>query len=194
MAAIRQGGREDTMSDNTAQRPRALLLIVCGLPYAGKTRMSHELAKKLDNAVHVEIDEINTERGLGLEGQAVPLAEWPTTYEIAYERAGSALQSGQTVVFDATNYSRAQRDVLRMKARKHGAESVVVFVDVPERECRSRWLKNRDSGERNDVPDSDFEKVVSRFDPPQAEERVLLYLPGMHVDDLAQGVNQVFGL
>jgi tRNA uridine 5-carbamoylmethylation protein Kti12 len=182
------------MTDGNSGSPPALLLIVCGLPFAGKTTMSNQLASKLRDAVHVEIDQINSDRGLGLDGQSVPLAEWPKTYEIAYERAAAALQSGQTVIFDATNYSRAQREVLRLKARRASAESAVVFVDVSEPECRSRWLSNRESGERFDVLESDFERVVSRFDAPQADERVLLFLPGMQVDDLVSGLTQAFGL
>jgi len=181
------------MHADISESPPVLLLIVCGLPFAGKTTMSKELARKLDHTVHVEIDQINTERGLGLDGQAVPLVEWPTTYEIAYGRADFALQSGQSVIFDATNYSRAQRDVLRMKARRAGAESVVVFVDVPESECRARWQANRQTGERYDVRDEDFENVVSRFDPPGAGEQVIIFVQGMRVEDLVSGLRQLFG-
>lgn len=181
------------MPDDGCESSPALLLIVCGLPFAGKTTMSRDLASKMEGSVHIDIDQINTERGLGSGGRAVPLSEWPITYEIAYERASFALQSGQTVIFDATNYSRAQRDILRMKGRRVGADSVVVFVDVPESECRARWQTNRQTGERYDIRDADFENVASRFDPPGAGEQVIIFLQGMRVEDLVSGLRQFFG-
>jgi predicted kinase len=169
------------------------MLIVCGLPFSGKSTMSRNLARVLDQAVHIDIDQINAERGLGSDGQAIPLSEWPTTYEIAYQRVNTALQSGRTAIFDATNYSRAQRDILRMKSRQAGAASVVVFVDVPESECRYRWLRNRETGERYDIRDEDYENVVSRFESPGAGEQVIVYLEGMKAEDLVSGLFQLFG-
>lgn len=153
--------------------------------------MSRTLVDIMDNSVHVEIDRVNTERGLGIDAAPIPPTEWAETYRVAYQRADETLSSGLDVVFDATNYSRAQRDILRMNARRQGADSAVIFVDVPLEECRERWLANRESGERYDVRDEDFERVVNRFDPPEPEERVILYLPGMTVNDLLTGLRQV---
>lgn len=168
-----------------------MLYIVCGLPFAGKTTMSRELAGVLSDTVHVEIDQINSERGLGIDAAPISPTGWAETYRLAYQRAGEALSSGQDVVFDATNYSHAQRDILRMSANRQGADSAVIFVDIPEEECRSRWQANRRTGDRYDVRDEDFQRVVDRFDPPTPDERVILFLPGMSANDLATGLRQV---
>lgn len=168
-----------------------MLYVVCGLPFAGKTTMSRELAEVLSDTVHVEIDQINTERGLGVDATPISPTEWAETYRLAYQRADEALSAGQDVVIDATNYSRAQRDILRMTANRQGADSAVIFVDVPEDECRNRWQANRQSGGRYDVRDDDFERVADRFDPPTPDERVILFLPGMSVNDLKTGLRQV---
>lgn len=172
---------------------QAMLFIVCGLPFAGKTTMSTGLARQMPNAVHIEIDRINTERGLGINAAPISAVEWAETYRLAYERVDNALAAGNTVILDAANYSRAQRDVLRMHARRHGTESAVLYVDVPVIECRQRWLKNRSSRERYDVRDEDFTNVVEKFDPPRADERVILFMPGMAVEDLLTGIKQLQG-
>ncbi len=167
------------------------MLIVSGLPFAGKTAMSRELAESLDNAAHIEIDQINTERGLGIDAAPISPTEWAETYRLAYQRADEALSTGQDVIFDATNYSRAQRDILRVNARRRGAESAVIFVDVSPEESRARWQANRESVDRYDVRDEDFERVVTRFDPPTPDERVILFLPGMSVENLLSGLAQL---
>lgn len=168
-----------------------MLYIVCGLPFAGKSTMSRQLVEKLGNIVHVEIDRINTERGLGIDAEPISPTEWAETYRLAYQRADEALTAGQDVVFDATNYSRAQRDILRMNANRQGADSAVIFVDVPLEECRERWQANRQSRERYDVREGDFERVVERFDPPSPDERVILFLRGMSVRELMTGLGHV---
>lgn len=177
------------MNGNEPRRP--VLYIVCGLPFAGKTTMSRTLAEGLENAVHVEIDQVNTERGFGIDAALISPTEWAETYRLAYQRADEALSTGHDVVFDATNYSRAQRDILRMNANRQGADSAVIFVDVPAEECRERWRDNRVSGARYDVRDEDFERVVDKFDPPRPDERVILFLPDMSVKDLMTGLTQV---
>ena len=153
--------------------------------------MSAALAQRLEHSVHIDLDSINTERGLGIDAAPIATMEWAETYQLAYARAEAALSNGQDVIFDATNYSRAQRDILRMNARRQGAQSVVIFVDVPVEECRRRWLVNRDSGDRYDVRDEDFARVVDRFDPPSPDERVVIFMSGMTVDNLATGLRQV---
>ena len=119
------------------------------------------------------------------------MTEWSATYQLAYERAGAALTSGQSVIFDAANYSRAQRDVIRTHARRAGADSIVLHVDVPEEECRRRFQAHVASGKATDS--TDFERVVSRFDPPVADEQVILFMEGMQIEDLVTGLRQMFG-
>jgi predicted kinase len=170
-----------------------VMLILCGLPFAGKTTLGRDLAEALEDVVHIDVDSINTERGLGLEAEPVPPMEWSTTYDIAYSRAREALLSGRIVILDAANYSRAQRDILRMQARRANAETAVIFLDVSPEECRARLLASRESGTGDDIRQEELERAVERLDPPRADERVLLYLPGMRVDDLVSGLQQVFG-
>jgi predicted kinase len=147
------------------------LYILCGLPFAGKTTLARALAAQCGCA-HIEIDAINTARGLGLAGAALTPTEWDETYRLAFEQLAAALRSGRSAISDAANYTRAQRDQLRALAADAGAASVTLSVDVAAEEARRRWLTNRAAGasQRNDVRDDDFQHVLDHFEPPAPDE------------------------
>ncbi len=152
----------------------ARLLIMCGLPFAGKSTLARALAKHL-GAVHLETDGINTERGLGANGKAITTREWAATYREAYRRAEVLLREGYTVVYDAVNYRRVQRDQLRRIARRCDAGAQVIWVTTSAAQARQRLQLNRVRQTRNNVRDDDFREVASRFEPPTADEHVLHY-------------------
>lgn len=170
--------------------PSTKLYILCGLPFSGKSILARELAKTHDLAC-VAMDAINTERGLGLHGNAISEEDWDITYQEAYRRIDRFLTQGKSVIYDAPSFTKEQRDQLRAIAYSHGMPAKVIFVDVPESVARERWLKNRRTGNRFDVRDDDFAQVVDNFQSPTDEEDVIRYdqtLP------LSEWVHQVFHL
>jgi hypothetical protein len=58
---------------------------MCGLPFAGKSTAARALQLRT-KAVLVQLDMINAERGLGLDGSAISQEEWTRTYAEAYRR------------------------------------------------------------------------------------------------------------
>jgi hypothetical protein len=48
-----------------------------------------------------------------------------------------------------------------------------VYVPIPADQARQRLLVNRQTRERYDVRDDDFELAVSSFEPPEREPDVL---------------------
>jgi predicted kinase len=61
------------------------LLLLCGLPFAGKTTLATALAAQ--RVWHyVSLDGVNRERGVGNDGQAIPPHEWEQSYAEAYRR------------------------------------------------------------------------------------------------------------
>jgi predicted kinase len=58
---------------------------MCGLPFAGKSTAARALQSRTKAAL-VQLDAINAERGLGLDGSAIPEQEWSQTYAEAYRR------------------------------------------------------------------------------------------------------------
>ncbi len=160
----------------------ARLFILCGLPFAGKTTLAKVLEERLGFA-RVDMDEINTRRGVGLHGEAIVQEEWDRTYAECYRQLEQWLQAGQTVLFDAANFTKAQRDHLRTIATKHGASAQVIYLDVSESEAKQLWLQNRVTHQRYDVRDDDFAHVVTYFDVPTPDEYVLRYHPSQPVDE-----------
>src|SRR3954452_1637274 len=153
-----------------------VLILMCGIAFAGKTTLARTIAAQC-RWQYISLDVVNTERGVGIDGQAIPPHEWEQTYAEAYRRVAETLRSGQSVVYDETNFLRAQRDQLRTIAAIYRAHTYVVYVATSEAEARRRWQHNRITQERGDVRDDDFAHVVQRFEPPAADECVIRYNP-----------------
>ncbi len=156
--------------------------ILCGLPFAGKTILAKALVERLGFG-RVDMDEINTRKGVGLHGEAIVQEEWDKTYAESYRQLDQLLQAGQSVLFDAANFTKVQRDYLRSIAAKYEAPTQVMYVDVSETETRQRWLQNRITHQRYDVRDDDFAYVVTYFETPTPDEHVLRYHPSQSVDE-----------
>lgn len=152
--------------------------ILCGLPFAGKSTLARTLAQAR-GMDYVELDAINGELGAGLEGAAIAPEEWDATYAESYRRVDQSLGEGRAVVYDATNFTRAQREQVRAIAARHQVPAAVIFVDVPPAVATQRWQRNRQTGQRFDVRDEDFAQVVEHFEPPADDERVLRYEPSI---------------
>lgn len=165
-----------------------LLVLMCGVPFAGKTTLARALATQY-GWQYIALDAINTERGVGLDGKPIPAHEWDRSYAEAYRRVATALQAGMSVVYDETNFARTQRNHLRAIAAQTGSRTTVVYVATPEAEARRRWLQNRICPQRSDVRDADFAYVVQWFEPPTADEEVLRYDPDL---PLQQWMEQTF--
>jgi predicted kinase len=166
-----------------------VLILMCGLAFAGKTTLARAIAGQCD-CHYISLDIVNTERGVGINGQAILPHEWEQTYAEAYRRVEQALGAGQAVVYDETNFLRAQRDQLRAIAATYHARTYVVYVATSAAEARRRWQHNRITKQRGDVRDDDFAYVVERFEPPAADEHVLLYDPSIPSDIW---ISQAFG-
>jgi predicted kinase len=160
---------------------KPLLILMCGLSFAGKTTLARTLASHC-GWHYLSLDVVNTERGVGLDGNAITPQEWTLTYAEAYRQVQAALRAGRSVVYDETNFLRAQRDQLRDIAALYHAETYVLYVAASEAEARRRWQHNRITRQRGDVRDDDFALVVDRFEPPTADERVIRYNPMVPID------------
>ncbi len=152
----------------------ARLYILCGLPFAGKTTLARVMARRL-GFVSIALDDVNSERDVGLSGEAISQAEWAKSYAEAHRRLDQALAERQSVIYDATNFQRKERDRLRDIAARHGLPVSVIYLNLPTAEVCRRWLDNRRSGVRYDVRDEDFAQVAENFEPPSSDEDVLIY-------------------
>ena len=148
--------------------------ILCGLPFAGKSTLARELATRL-GWTHLEVDAIHRERGLGLHGEQLSRQSWIDAYREAYRRLDELLRDQRTVLYDATNFRRAQRQRTRQIAARHGAATAVLYITTPALAAEQRRQQNRQLHARADVHDIDFAAVAAQFQPPTADEDVIQY-------------------
>ncbi|MGY4543645.1 putative kinase [Arthrobacter sp. UYNi723] len=150
------------------KRKRAVLVLMCGRSFSGKTTISRELAVSIDAEI-VSLDSINEERGL-FGGQGIPVEEWIRTNDEATRRVSAALERGGRVVVDDTSSPRFLRDNWRSLAADASSAFALVYVDTPEHITRRRLLNNRELANRNDVIDEVMAKHLESFEPPEPDE------------------------
>lgn len=139
------------------------LILMVGLPYAGKTTWAWRLESQLDSATIVCPDAVR----IALHGQRfVPEAEhivWP----LVRAQVRSAFAYGyHHVILDATNISRKRRDEWR-----DGPEDWDVFL------CPVRTSPDVCRVRASDAGDTAIQPVITRMwqqhDPPQNDELLL---------------------
>ena len=149
----------------------ATLLLMCGLPGAGKTT----LAKQLEGeraALRLTPDEwIVRLFGASL---TPPTLDWcrDPVEAVQWTVAARALALGINVILDFGFWSRAEREEFRARARALGAGSEVHFLDVPRAVLSARLT------ERNaDLPpyafpvtEAQLDLWWSLFEPPGTDE------------------------
>ena len=148
--------------------------ILCGLSFSGKTMLAQALVRRFD-LLHVSIDEINGSRGVGLDNAWISPEDWDITYTESYRQLDECLRSGRSVIYDAGNFQRSEREKTRAFAAQRGADTLLIYVTTPAAVVRQRWLRNRSTHERHDVREDNFELGLALFEPPTPDEHALLY-------------------
>lgn len=152
--------------------PRIYML--CGLAFAGKTTLAKALVERL-NLPRVSIDEINSARGVGLDNAWITPEDWQITYEEAHRQLAQHLSAGRSVICDAGNFARVERDQVRAIAAQYHADALLIHVTTPAHLVRERWQRNRLTRERNDIRDDYFAMGLAMFEPPAEDEQTLCY-------------------
>ena len=159
----------ETMSEN---RPR--LILICGLPGAGKTTLAQRLARELP-AVRFCPDEWLASLSLDLFDEA--LRErlegqlWRLTQDL--------LRLGQSVILEYGFWRRAERDEKRLSARALGAAVELRALDVPLDELWRRLERRNAEGGWATAPikRAELEDWATRFQAPDAAELALYDAP-----------------
>ena len=154
-----------------------MLIILGGLPGAGKTTIARELALRL-GAVHVRIDSI--EQAIRESGViAGPLND--AGYRAGYAVAEDNLRIGRTVVADSVNPIPMTRDAWREAgSRAHVATFEVEIICSDQREHRRR-VENRVS----DIPGltgPTWQEVVDRDYRPWERDHIVVDTAGDTVE------------
>ena len=148
----------------------ARLIIVCGLPGSGKTSHARQMERNL-RAIRFCPDEWMDTLGIGLwEGdsrQRVEQLQWKIAQEL--------LGMGLTVILEWGSWARAERDVLRMEARRLGAAVELHFLDAPVEVLFER-VRQRNQ-ESPPITLEDIKKWSETFERPTPEEIALFDMP-----------------
>lgn len=140
----------------------ALLLILTGLPYSGKTTLGRALEER--GAAVVELDHINRERGFRIE-DGVPMAEWPETIRQAETRINQHLTDGfEVVVLSWVNPTNHDRQRWQSFAAAQGIDHQVVYVAADDVLLASR--RTIPAPDRHKLSDAVIQRVHRRFQPP----------------------------
>lgn len=150
---------------------KPVLLILCGLPFAGKTT----LAKVFEDYgfFRVTVDDINIELGIefSLE-KGITYENWGKAYAGYYQKIRNKLQNGMSVVSDGVAYLQKERDELRAIARVTHAKSYVIYIPTSVEIVKKRWMENKKTHERQDIREEDFEHIITHFQVPTEDEHV----------------------
>lgn len=146
----------------------ATLYLMLGLPGAGKTTTAKEIAE-LTGAQRLTSDELR----LKLFPQPTfSEPEHQQLYRHLDREVDELLGQGKSVIYDA-NLNRYRHRVEKYElAKKHQAQTVLVWVDVPKSLARARRIKEQllHLVPFHEDPGSMFDRVTKVFEPPRDNE------------------------
>jgi predicted kinase len=149
----RDYGEGRTSEDSTPE-----ILVVCGLPGVGKSRVSRLLGERLSATVH-RTDVVRKE--LVDDPEYTP-KETHRVYGTLRERARDTVQQGDLAILDGTYRSRPFREDVAQTASDIGAD--LQFLHV---ECDEQVVRDRIAARTDGVSDAAFDEYLllkSEFD------------------------------
>lgn len=160
-----------------------MLVVVCGLPGAGKSTVSRHVADRLDGRL-VRTDVVRKEL---FPDPSYTTAESRTTYDEVLSRARERIRASKHVVLDGTFRRRALREQAAAVADDAGVPFRLVRV-----ECDEQLVRERIRARVDDESDADvavYELLTEEFEPIERDHAVVdnsgsLAETAAQVDDL----------
>jgi predicted kinase len=153
-----------------ADVPGSRLIVICGLPGAGKTTLATRLEQS-ESAIRFCPDEWM---------EALSMDVWDSRAKSAIETlqwqvVQRLLQLGATVVIEWGTWTRLERDALREGARALGASVELLYLSAPvevlfERTQQRRWVHAPITWEQ-------LNQWAEQFEEPTPEELALFDAP-----------------
>jgi predicted kinase len=156
-----------------------ILYLFIGAPGAGKTTTAKIIAEAT-SAQHLWAD---AERHKLFPDPTHSLDESTRLYEELNARAEQLLASGKSVVFDTNFNFYADRQKLAEIARRHNAETLVIWMNTPLDVARQRSVGTHETrnGYTLRMTDAQFDAIVAKLEPPRDNEKTLR-IDGSHVN------------
>ena len=149
----------------------ATLILMCGLPGAGKTTR----AKRLEierGALRLTPDDWIL--ALGIDPYDEP--QRAVVEQIQWDLARRALELGASVILDFGFWSRRERDDFRARASALGVGFEIHFLDASRDELLARLTaRNATAGPGDVLVDAEaLDRYISWFEPPAPDEYAIL--------------------
>lgn len=144
-----------------------VLMLICGLPGAGKTTLSRKLVEEA-SATLLNPDTEMVQRKLDLLDES---ARAKVEADL-WSQAKELLRAGNSVILDNGFWGRKERDRLRVEARQLGVGVKLYYLDVPLDELWVRVQARNKTDESNGVQltRKQLENAASWIEPPTPEE------------------------
>jgi predicted kinase len=143
------------------------LFLICGLPGSGKTTVAKRLEAE-NGALRLSPDEWMAR----IVGTGYDEAKRAEVEGVQWEIAQRVLALGVSVVLESGFWSGAQRRDFRARAAELGADSKLIFLDVPLDQLIERVAKRNVSLPPGSFPieAADLEVWAARFERPTPDE------------------------
>jgi tRNA uridine 5-carbamoylmethylation protein Kti12 len=166
--------------DNRKEIPdnNAVLFIMCGLPFSGKSYLSRQIAKHLHtNLVSYDTLWQEMKQKTGREHSREELSVE------AEKQIGHDLKERRSVAYDTLNDTVGNREKLRQLAQKQNAQALVIYTNTPSEVIKQRQAANETAKERHSVPNDKFQESVNRFEPPTPDEPTIEFTPDDNLEE-----------
>jgi predicted kinase len=154
-----------------------MLIIIGGLPGAGKTTVARELARQI-GAAHIRIDSIEQAiRDAGVLRQPINEAG----YRVGYAVAEDNLRVGRTVIVDSVNPLAVTRDAWLAVANRAHVSAMEIEITCSDATEHRQRVETRVSDIAGLRPPT-WQEVVSRDYESWNRERLVIDTAGQSVD------------
>lgn len=155
-----------------ARPPR--LILVCGLPGAGKTTLALRLAQEVP-AVRLGADEWMARLGIDLHDEGMR----DRLEQLFWQLAQELLQLGMSVILEFGFWARVEREEKRLGARALGVGVELHYLDVPTEELWRRIEQRNREQPFGSAPITreQIEGYLPLFEAPQRAEMDLYDAP-----------------
>jgi predicted kinase len=147
------------------------LIVICGLPGAGKTTLARRMEREL-HAVRLSADDWMNALAMDLNDEAararIESLQWTLAQQL--------LERGSIVVVEWGSWTRGERDVLRLGAQAVGAAVELHYLHAPANVLLERVQRRGAEEMRRIAPDA-LERWLEAFEPPTLEEVTLFDEP-----------------
>jgi predicted kinase len=164
------GGRHNRQVAFSDRKRASRLIVVCGLPGAGKTTLARRFEERL-GGVRLNPDEWMAALGINLWEEGVRARIEALQWSLAQR----LLETGNIVVIEWGTWARVEREALRAGARSLGAAVELHTADAPVEEL---WQRIASRGaEDPPISREQIEQWQRQFETPDDDEMALYDRP-----------------